>query len=243
MTKVRTIADVKNLGTIIGIWAHPDDETFSMGGLMAAAAGNGQKVICITATRGEAGVQDESRWPARDLARIRTAELEAAYKVLGVTHHYWLDYPDGGCDKANENQAVQRVASLIKTYRPDSIFSFGPDGMTGHPDHIAVSRWASTARETAGSPATIYHAVQTRGQYEAMQEADKELNIFFNINQPRLCDDQECAIRLELDDELFGRKLAALRAMPSQTEKMLALFENSLHPGFSTEAFISEEQA
>ena len=57
----------------MGVWAHPDDETYSMAGIMATAVKNGQQVICVTATRGEAGVQDHLRWPAHKLAEDRTA--------------------------------------------------------------------------------------------------------------------------------------------------------------------------
>lgn len=53
--------DVKQLGRIMGIWAHPDDETWCAAGLLAMAADNGQDTCCVTITKGELGVQDESR--------------------------------------------------------------------------------------------------------------------------------------------------------------------------------------
>lgn len=228
---------VSSLGTILGIWAHPDDEVFSMAGIIAAAAANGQTVACITATRGEAGVQDESRWPAHQLADIRTQELAAAYNVLGVINHHWLDYPDGGCAEVPEDEAVARIADIIEQYRPDTIFTFGPDGMTGHPDHQTVSKWASLAREKAGSSAVIYQTIQIRQQYEATQEIDRALNIFFNIDTPRMCEINDADFYLELDNELFARKYEALRVMPSQTEKLIA-FGDKLKPAFGIEAFM-----
>lgn len=72
MATLRTAEDLKSLGKIMGIWAHPDDDTYSMAGIMAAAVKNGQKVVIVTATRGEAGVQDETRWPAAQLGEIRS---------------------------------------------------------------------------------------------------------------------------------------------------------------------------
>src|ERR1700712_3425634 len=126
--QIQTKEDVKRLGTIMGIWAHPDDDTYSMGGIMAAAIESGQKVCVITATRGEAGVQDESRWPREHLAEIRTHEMTEALKALGVTDHQWLDYPDGGCKDVSQSQAVQRIARVINRCKPDSILTFGPDG-------------------------------------------------------------------------------------------------------------------
>jgi LmbE family N-acetylglucosaminyl deacetylase len=242
MQRICTNDDVQHLGTILGVWAHPDDDTYSMGGIMAAAIHNGQKVIIITATRGEAGVQDEARWPASKLAEIRTKEMAAALHELGVTEHHWLDYPDGGCKNSNEAEAVNRIAALITQYQPDSILTFGRDGMTGHDDHKTVSRWTTLAAKQAGSRAHIFHTIQTKAQYEAMQEADEEFNIFFNIDKPHTRNEGQCAICLQLDDELYDRKLAALTAMPSQTEAMFAVFRNDLRNGIGVEAFITAEQ-
>ena len=67
----------------------------------------GHRVVCVTATRGEAGGN------AADLAELRTAELEAALAVLGVEEHRWLDYPDGGCDRVDRRRAA---ASRIRTH-------------------------------------------------------------------------------------------------------------------------------
>ena len=128
------------LGTILSVWAHPDDETYLCGALMARAVRNGSRVVCVTATRGELGSPDEQRWPSgKPLADVRTKELEAALAVLGVTEHHWLDYPDGGCAAVDQDEAIGRVAELMAEVRPDTVLTFGPDGMTGHDDHISVS--------------------------------------------------------------------------------------------------------
>ena len=59
----------------MGVWAHPDDETMSSAGIMLSAIKNGQRVICLTATKGEEGSQDEKKWPKSKLANIREKEL------------------------------------------------------------------------------------------------------------------------------------------------------------------------
>ena len=238
MSRIQTIDDVRSLGTILGIWAHPDDESYSMAGLMAAAVRHGQTVVCITATRGEAGVQDEARWPADRLADIRTQELQAAFAVLGVTHHHWLDYPDGGCAQVHEAEAVHRIATIMRTYNPDSILTFGSEGMTGHDDHKTVSRWAHMAREKLGGETALYHAIQTQEQYEQMVEADREFNVFFNIDKPPICKNGDCAIRFVLPDDIYAQKLKALHAMPSQTEAMLKKYAHALRGSIGTEAFV-----
>jgi LmbE family N-acetylglucosaminyl deacetylase len=236
-TQISTKEDIKRLGTILGVWAHPDDEVMAMCGILCAAVDNGQTVVCITATRGEAGVQDEARWPAQKLADIRTQELKTAYDLIGVKYHHWLDYPDGGCAEVDDNQAVQRLVSLIETYRPDSILTFGPDGMTGHPDHQAVSRWAGLASRADGMP-KLYHSVLTEEQLAAMRRADEHFNFFFNVDKPKTCIANDCDVLLALDDEQIACKMACLRSMPSQYEAVLATFGDALQRGLSTEAFV-----
>ncbi|MFZ1323597.1 MAG: PIG-L family deacetylase [Candidatus Saccharimonadales bacterium] len=235
---IRSKQDIKKLGTIMGIWAHPDDEVMSTCGILCAAIANGQTAVCVTATRGEAGLQDETRWPAGQLGVIRSAELKAAYKLIGLKHHHHLDYPDGGCHNIDDNAAVQRLLLLIETYQPDSIMTFGPDGITGHTDHQTVSRWVSLANKRASKPAKLYHAILTDTQYEAINEADKAFDLFFNTDKPKTIDAGSCDILLELDAPQLACKLACLQAMPSQYEAVLEAFGEALKTGLATEAFV-----
>jgi LmbE family N-acetylglucosaminyl deacetylase len=234
---VRKREDIQKLGKILGVWAHPDDEVYSMAGILAIAAKNGQQVLCITATRGEAGVQDEGRWPASELARVRTEEQTAAFRVLGIPKAHMLDYPDGACATVDENEVTNTIASLIVSFQPDSIFTFGPDGLTGHSDHQTVSKWARLAAQKAGTAAAIYHVVHTPEQYAHMQEADKHLNVYFNIEEPPLMEGCDCAICFTLPQDIYEQKIAALRAMPSQTEAMLEKFSHVLPKAVGVEAF------
>lgn len=75
---------VRELGSILGIWAHPDDETYLSGGLMAAAVDHGQRVACVTATRGRRGTEGLDRGSPERLAELRGRELAAALELLGV---------------------------------------------------------------------------------------------------------------------------------------------------------------
>ena len=142
------------LGTILSVWAHPDDETYLCGALMARAVQAGSRVVCVTATRGELGSPDEDRWPpGATLAAVRTEEMEQALAALGVTEHHWLDYPDGHCAEIPDDEAIARLIGLLTDVRPDTVLTFGPDGMTGHPDHISVSRWTTAGCATAAPDA------------------------------------------------------------------------------------------
>ena len=80
-----------DLGTILGVWAHPDDEAYLSAGLMADAVRRGNRVVCVTATRGEAGSQDPDRWRSEEMPRSRERALAACLRTLGVTEHRWLD--------------------------------------------------------------------------------------------------------------------------------------------------------
>lgn len=222
MAQIITPADVKRLGKILSIWAHPDDESFVAAGLLASAVKNGQNVMCITATKGEKGVQDESRWPAAQLPDIRTKELNASLTELGIEQHFWLGYIDGECDRVPTGEAVQKIKALMDTYEPDTILTFGPEGLTGHPDHQTMNIWVKELATTLAKKPEVYYPVYTPEQYEHyLVPLDEKLNMFFNIDKPPLVAMPDCAIALTLPNELLEQKWRALAAQPSQMERFL----------------------
>ncbi|MBL8129968.1 MAG: PIG-L family deacetylase [Chloroflexia bacterium] len=149
--------------TLLAIFPHPDDETFSAGGIMAAARDLGDNVILICATRGEAG---ESGDPNHDtpeaLGQAREAELRAAMRALNVGDVRFLGYRDSGMEGSAEAQnphafvqapvadASARLAPMIRDIRPDTIVTFGEDGVYGHPDHIHLHHVVKQAVLDAG---------------------------------------------------------------------------------------------
>lgn len=219
---------MRELGTILGVWAHPDDETFLTAGLMAAAVRDGNRVVCITATRGEQGSSDEERWPPPKLGEIREREMMASLEILGVTEHHWLDYYDGKCNQVPFEEGVQKVQAIIGAVGPDTVFTFGPDGMTGHPDHKAVSSWATAAFENVGGPGSkLYYATTTQ------EWADKYVPIFnrfavFGPGTPPTIPKEDLAISYELPPDLMDLKLAAIEAHTSQIYVMRQSFGEEL---------------
>jgi LmbE family N-acetylglucosaminyl deacetylase len=238
MSLITQADDVKKLGTIMGIWAHPDDETFTAAGIMATAVSNGQTVICVTATRGEGGVQNESRWPAAELGQIREKELNDALKVLGVSELHILGYKDGLCH-AEDKAAITGIKDLIDTYKPDTILTFGKDGLTGHPDHKSVCEWALAAAAQADNPPAIYHAVITAEQFTAgMNTIDAKLNYFYNLDKPNLALAKDCAVYFSLPPEIVSKKHQALQSMPSQYTPLIEQFsKQAVCDAFCIEAF------
>ena len=216
-----SITDAAALGTILGVWAHPDDESYLSAGLMAQAARNGQRVVCVTATKGEAGSQDESRWPLARLAEIREGELMESLRILGVTEHHWLDYPDGGCHGVDVAEAVSRVGAVLDEIGPDTVLTFGPDGQTGHPDHIAVCDWTTRAVAGAGAGTALYDSTVTPELWAGPGLALEPFDVWF-AGKPSITQIQDLAINFIPDEELMELKYRAIQAQESQSAGLLA---------------------
>jgi LmbE family N-acetylglucosaminyl deacetylase len=212
-----------DLGTILGVWAHPDDEAFLASGLMADSVRKGDRVVCVTATRGELGSWDEVRWPSESMGEVRETELEESLAILGVTEHVWLDYPDGGCAEVPLDEAEARVASIVEEVEPDSVLTFGPEGMTGHPDHEAVSAWATEAfHRAAGSGARLFYATKTP---EYMERLGPVLGaVVFAPDNPPVTARDDLGIDFELPEDILELKMEALAAHRSQVQGLLAVF-------------------
>jgi LmbE family N-acetylglucosaminyl deacetylase len=214
------MSDIRELGTILSIWAHPDDEAYLCGGVMAMAAAAKSRVVCVTATRGELGVTNPTRWPPDELAAIREAELAESLRTLGVTEHRWLGYPDGGCMSVDANAAVERIAEIIGQIAPDSILTFSPDGQTGHPDHIAVHRWTVEAVRRTGM-GTLHVVANTQEWLDDHLAQWIELGAI--VGEPPVAWTGPLSIDVTLTGELLDRKYAALAAQASQTEALRSL--------------------
>ena len=125
---------------ILLITAHPDDEAFLAGGLAYVNTQHGGKTSLICATHGERGTS-HLRQPktVRQLKIIRRRELIRCCHLKGIRTIQLLEYPD--CDlKSYEKGFTKQVDAFIKKLQPDIIVTFGPDGFTGHEDHIACWR-------------------------------------------------------------------------------------------------------
>src|SRR5438552_18592538 len=118
-----------SLGTVLLVWAHPDDDIYTSAGIMAASAAAGDRVVDVTATRGEGGSMDEERWPPAAMGEVREKELLRSFEVLGVTEHEFLGLPDIDMDTPLPESGEARVRELMADVRPDTVLTFGPDGM------------------------------------------------------------------------------------------------------------------
>ena len=147
---------------LLAVFAHPDDETFRCGGLLALLAGRGVEVNLLSVTRGEAGsCGDPPLCKAEELAEVRERELQCACSALSILPPIFLDYPDGNLAEADEEEAVARITAVARELRPKVLLTWPADGLSGHPDHKAVSRWTSQVFEKmakdAEAPDALYH--------------------------------------------------------------------------------------
>ncbi len=233
--------DPTALGTTVAIWAHPDDETYLSGGLLATLRDAGQRVVVVTATRGEEGLGPATSAERRRAAALRTTELATALRTLGVVEHHWLDYADGSCAELDPAVPVARLLTILDELRPTTVISFGPDGFTGHPDHIAVGRWAVQACARAAVRPELWQAVATAERRNRHREVEDRFGVFA-LGEPRICAEAELAGCLRLSGAALARKIAALRGHDSQTAGLIAAMGEQRYADWvSVETFVQAD--
>jgi N-acetyl-1-D-myo-inositol-2-amino-2-deoxy-alpha-D-glucopyranoside deacetylase len=151
--------------TLLAVTAHPDDETFGMGGTLALYAQRDVAVHLICATRGESGdVAPEYLQGYEDIADLRMAELNCAAENLGLAQVHMLNYRDSGMTGSPQNghpnalasapvdETAARIARTIRILKPEVVLTFDPIGGYKHPDHIAVHNATVQAFHQAADP-------------------------------------------------------------------------------------------
>ncbi len=152
-------------GRLLISYAHPDDESFGLGGLIAAYVARGVDVYLICATNGDAGtVTPEFLNGYKSVAELRLAELERASEILKLKHVYKLGYKDSGMMgsetshdphslwQASQDEVARRVVEVIREVKPQVVITFNKYGGYGHPDHIAIQRATTQAFTAASDP-------------------------------------------------------------------------------------------
>ena len=129
--------------TLAAVVAHPDDDAYGISSIVALHAEDPDfRFVLIHATDGEGGSIAEGSGATREtLGAVRREEDRQAWIALGrlPDRHEWFGYPDGGLSEVDRSELEQRIAAVFAEERPDVVVTFGPDGITGHPDHIAIS--------------------------------------------------------------------------------------------------------
>ena len=224
-----------NRRTLLGVWAHPDDEAYSSAGLMAEFRRRGDRVVIVTATLGQHGTSDPDTWPPARLAARRHAELRNSLATLDVDELHLLGYEDGDCERHDGSAAI---ADVIATVAPDVVITFGPDGMTGHPDHRAVSRWTTAAWSATGSDAELWYATLTADFHRKWGAVNDRVGFWIDRSNLPCTDPAGLARNTALPDDLLDLKVAALEAHASQTRPLIDLLGPSVYrEWWRTESF------
>ena len=164
--------------------------------------------------------------------------MAASLAALGVDEHTWLGYPDGGCADVDADGPVAALAVVITAVAPDTIVTFGPVGLTGHPDHQAVSRWATAAWLAARPSARLWYATLLPSFHERWGALNEQVGLFA-ADEPLPCThDADVAGVVVCDGAVLDAKMAALLAHDSQTRPLRTLVgDDAYRQWFRVEAF------
>lgn len=149
--------------TVLAVFAHPDDEAFRCGGTLALLARRGAQVQILTATRGEGGSCGEPPLCSPgQLPLVREEELRCACRALAIEPPLLLGYRDGTLSSVDPQEGKAHVLATVRELRPQALITWPPDGLSGHPDHVAVSEWTRLAFEATqtmgvGAPRALYY--------------------------------------------------------------------------------------
>jgi N-acetyl-1-D-myo-inositol-2-amino-2-deoxy-alpha-D-glucopyranoside deacetylase len=214
---------------VLAIYAHPDDELFHGGGMLAHLADRGVRVTLACATRGEAGKAHPSVGPVADLGAHRSEELRRSCQILGFDAPRFLGFHDSARKerlRRDDPRALANVDLLevetailgvIRDVRPQVVVTFDPHGGYYHPDHVAVHRAATAAFYSSGAPAVAGDAAPVRLFYSTFS-----LDVF----REHAARTKGLGIVDGLDPEVFGvsgqTAAVVFDARPVMARKLLA---------------------
>jgi mycothiol conjugate amidase Mca len=191
--------------TLMTVHAHPDDEVFSTGGVLAKYSDQGIHTVLVTCTDGSEGEIVDPTMNVEEvkprLAEVRRRELEGAAKMLGIGSLEMLGYRDSGMAGKESNQnpasfhmagaeeATGRLVRLVRKHRPQVLVSYDENGSYGHPDHIKAHQITALAFDAAGNPTRypdagpawqpqkLYICGRSQRQADRWRQMAEELNL------------------------------------------------------------------
>ena len=183
---------------------------------------------------------DEERWPPESMGDVRTTELLRSLDVLGVKEHHFLDGPvDIDMDTGLDHAGADQVRRILQEVDPDTVFTFGPEGMTGHVAHQDVSRWAGEAFDAKAKPgARLFHAVFPASFAEEWLEKLAPFDIF-RPGTPNVVADAGVDLDYDVEGPFLDQKVASIKEHASQIEALYEVFgEEGFRRFMSKEAFV-----
>lgn len=213
---------------LTAVFAHPDDDTYGIAGSVAKHAGSDLEIAVVMTTSGEAGqIADPSLATRETLAAVREEEDRESWAALGFEPAFhFLRYPDGGVVHVPQESLVAVYLAILQEARPDVVVTFGPEGITGHSDHVAVGAAATAAFHAARAAGAagfrqLLHSCVARSTIDRFNELLRERGLPpidpTQPFQPRGVPDEEVGMMVDCSG-IYDRKLEALRRHRTQSE-------------------------
>ena len=215
--------------SLLAVFAHPDDETFRPGGTLALLARHGVGVHVLTVTRGQAGSRgDPPLCEIKDLPAMRERELRCACAALGLEPPHLLDYEDGHLLDANPEAITAAIHDCAASVRPQVMLTFGEDGLSGHPDHIAIGRFAAQAFAASDLGAALYTLAVPHSLAEQLE-----------MPQVHAVPDEQIALRVDISRAWEAKKAAmACHATQRGSMPLMSASEARQRLFFAREFFV-----
>jgi LmbE family N-acetylglucosaminyl deacetylase len=236
---------------LAGVYAHPDDDTYGVAGVLATEGPEQIDYALIVATSGEAGpISDPSLASRDDLARVREGEERASLSVLGFADApvHFLRYADGGLKDVPREELVGKIAQILGELGPQVVVTFGPEGITKHDDHITVGHAATEAFHVARARAPensafrrLYYNAIPKSVIEVYWKALRARGIDVGDPEgpfmPRGVPDETISVRVD-GRGVVKRKIDAIRAHRTQQVELEYLPEDLQPEILGQECFV-----
>lgn len=211
------------------IYAHPDDDTYGVAGSLALHAGEDLEVVVVLATSGDAGrIADPSLATRETLGAVREREDRAAWLAIGLEPDLrFLRHPDGGLHRMTRAELVAEVRGVLEETAPEVVVTFGPDGVTGHEDHVTIGEVATDAFHAARTSSSgtafsrLLHTAIPESSLDRLNELLRERGLEpMDPTQPFMPRGvPDAAIGVHVDGSaVYPRKLEAIRCHKTQAE-------------------------
>jgi N-acetylglucosamine malate deacetylase 2 len=203
--KERVSQIMTSANLLLAVFAHPDDETFRCGGTLALLTQRSVRVQVLTATRGQAGSRgNPPLCSPEELPAKRENELRCACSALGIQPPILLDYQDSQLAEADPEQLTAQILQVVKETRPQVMLTFGADGLSGHPDHIAIGFAAAEAFRRAEGIFALYTLAVPRSLAKSL-----------GMKQIRSVPDEAIALTVDIS-AVWDAKMNAIRCHRTQ---------------------------
>lgn len=157
-----------NSKRLLCVFAHPDDESLNIGGLLAKAKKEGIFTYLVCLTQGGKGAIDPKLW-GKSLGKKRVRELTLAGEILGIKKIFACDFPDGKL-VSQQKKIKKRLKEIMVQIKPQIVITHDPGGASGHPDHITTSMMVKSVVKKFNEKINLYFVVLGGGLKQIMKK-------------------------------------------------------------------------